>query len=153
MIELLCLEHHNSELFSFLDPQCVSKLREHRAANVPLWTFGDTIEGKLRSVSVWNGPPFSFAWTAKPTVDRSAGWSHYGSFTCADSLIEVSAITLVRHYFVQGYPCALDLVPWIRPADPTLQRLRYIRGYGGKSVDSPEWLKCKRSFSNGLRIY
>lgn len=147
VISQLALAGHDSELFSFLDPAYVEQLTKHPAASRPLWTFGTVTDpGALRSVSTWNTSPGCFAFTRKPVVENRDGkFLNFRGFVTNDQVIAVEALILIRHLFVQGYTCGLDLRPWIStPADRALERLPYIRSYAGKSPESPEWqtLQC-----------
>ena len=143
MITEIGLDGHDSELFSFLPEAYKEQLRKHPAANVPLWTFGDTTkDGALRSVPMWNGFPGCLAWTEKPHVEPcndSDKFVSYRGFVCRCNLVQVAALALVRHYYSQGYSVALDDELWLTACDPQLTRLSYIRGWGGKSTGSPEW--------------
>lgn len=136
------IDGHDSELFSFLPEEYKNQLRNHPSANVPLWTFGDvTKDRELRSVPMWNGAG-CFAWTKKPHVTPCNGsdrYVNYRGFVCDDELIQVNALSLVRHYFAQGDSVNLDDASWLIPCDRRLERLSYIRGWDGKSTDSPEW--------------
>lgn len=141
VIDGLCLEGHDSELFSFLDPAYIEQLTKHPAANVPLWSFGRVDEGRLRGVPMWNTSPGCYAWMGKPVVQAcDDGFTNYRGMVTKDGIIQLTALTLVRYLFVQGYTCALDDRHWIAAsADPGLERLPYIRGYGGKSKQSSSW--------------
>lgn len=143
MIDRIGLDGHDSELFSFLPEAYKEQLQKHPSANVPLWTFGDTTkDGALRSVPMWNGRPGCFAWTEKPHItpcSDSDRYVNYRGFVCDNELIQVAALALVRYYYVQAYSVALDDQMWLTACDPTLTRLSFIRGWGGKSTASPEW--------------
>jgi hypothetical protein len=142
VIDRLGLEGHDSELFSFLEAERVEELRSHPSASTPLWTFGSVVPETvglgttaLMSVPSWNSRPGCLAWTERPDVERCephngkpSEWHRYRGFTTNEPLIQVNALVLVRHFFVQGYTCALDDRPWIpKPADPGLDRLTFIR--------------------------
>lgn len=155
MITDLNLAGHDSELFSFLDPAFVEQLQQHPAANVPLWTFGtvertpgvDILVEKLRSVSMWNTIPGCWAFRAIPPLKGEGNWLNYRGLTTNDQLIQVAALVLVRHFFVQGYTCALDDVAWImQRADPGLDRLLFIRGRCGCSTASPDWMPRQAAY-------
>lgn len=147
MIENLTLAGHDSELFSFLNPAYVAQLQQHPAADVPLWTFGSARNEQLDSVSMWNTSPGCWAWRKIPPARRDGDWWHYRGLTTHSDLVQVAALVLVRHLFVQGYTCALDDQAWIhRAADRRLERLRYIRGWGGCSVASPEWMGMQAEY-------
>lgn len=144
LIERLSLDGHDSELFSFLEPQLVDELRSHPSASTPLWTFGSIYDLEmdppipvLESVSTWNTRPSCLAFTERPDVDpcepyngKPSEWHRYRGFTTNEPLIQITALALVRYFFVQGYTCALDDRPWIpKPADPRLERLPFIRNW------------------------
>lgn len=134
-VSSLSLAGHDSELFSFLDRQYIDELVRHPQAKTELWTFGDTTGDEvLRSISSWNTSPMCWAWTDKPTVTVDSEnaarrvWSNYRGLTTCKSLLQVEALTLIRHLFCQGYTCALNDRSWIvEPADRQLHRLRFIR--------------------------
>lgn len=145
----LCLAGHDSELYSFLDSAFVEQLRRHPSAEVPLWTFGTLEDERLASVPMWNryAAASCLAWTSVPAARREGKWWNYGGLTTDDDLYQVHAIVLIRHLFVQGYTCGLDDRWWIdMPADLTLERLPYIRGYAGKSTESPEWMDLQAKY-------
>jgi hypothetical protein len=143
VIDRLGLEGHDSELFSFLEADRVEELRSHPSAEMPLWTFGRPVPESvgfgntaLCSVTYWNSRPSCLAFTERPEVvqcepgpsGKPSTFHRYRGFTTDDPLIQVTALVLVRYFFVQGYTCALDDRQWIRtPADPGLDRLTFIR--------------------------
>lgn len=146
VIKTLSLEGHDSELFSFLEPGFKEQLRGHEAASMPLWTFGRVHEGALSSVPMWNGIGGGFVWTKEPAITQNGnGWYSHRGYVSDGPLIRADSLTLVRMYFSNGHVCLLDDKLWVTPADPLLERLRYIRGYGEASSESPEWavLECE----------
>lgn len=144
------LTGHDSELFSFLDKAYVEQLQSHTHADVPLWTFGTLNQHsqQLISVTMWNGEPGCFCWSVFPAFNRDEyGWATHNGFTTKDDIISVRALDLVRYFFVHGYTASLNRSRWIsEPGDRTLERLRYIRGYGGFSTNMPEWDVMKAEF-------
>lgn len=149
VVEKLSIEGHGSELFSFLDEATRARLESHRGARVLLWSFGRISRDALASVPMWNSRVSCLAWRNKPMITKAEGerWASYRGFVTDDPLCQVPALTLVRLLFGNGYTCSLDDGPWIRdPADPQLRRLRYIRGYGHHSTQSPEWPALRESY-------
>lgn len=143
----LALAGHDSEAFSFLGADYIEQLTGHSAARVPLWTVGSQADGKLTSASMWNGIG-CLAWTAEPNYEREAGgWIRLGSFVSRDEMLTVEALVLLRLLFGSGYRCTLNGWHWIdQPADPTLERLAFVRGYGGRSTDDPDWAILKAQY-------
>jgi hypothetical protein len=150
IIESLSLEGHDSELFSFLDLEYIEVLRNHSLSDMVLWSFGSmNSTNQLTSVPMWNTDMMCFAWTRCPNVNRDAksGFANYRGYVTKDPLLEVRALVLLRHLFCNSYNCVLDDQFWIKDrADPTLERLRYIRSWGDSSINSQEWTVLKKTY-------
>jgi hypothetical protein len=149
VIAKLAIEGHDSELFSFLTDAERERLMSHRGANVLLWSFANECNGVLQSVPMWHRGAGCFAWRSRPQVIKAEGekWSSYRGLVCCEPLCLVPALLLVRILFSGGYRCTLDHANWItEPADRELRRLRYIRGYGDHSTESPEWPALRESY-------
>lgn len=151
-IARLGLEGHDSELFSFLDPEMTQELKSHPSASSALWTLGyvctmpDTGLQALSGVTSWNihGDIFpvttALAFSSKPEL-RSSDSSRFHSwrgYTTDDPLICVEALTLVRYIATQGITAQLNGIDWIRqPMDWSCDRLKFIRD------DWSRWKHCE----------
>lgn len=149
IIKAIALEGHDSELYGCLTEDQCHWLESHPAANQALWTFGGVESSRLFSICQWNGDPGCFALLERPDVTETGdGFIHWGSFVCRAHVICISALAFVRYEFMQFYASvALNNWMWIRhPADPHLHRLAYVRGYGGKSTDDPQWQQLRDGY-------
>ena len=146
----LALKGHDSQISTFLNPDYMEQLVKHPKAKYPLWTLGDLHDGMLRSVPMWNGNPGCFAWTYQPPIQQcedSDKFVSYRGFVTDSSLFQVEALVLIGHYFDHSYTVALNDQRWIdNRADPSLERLRFIRGMFGESTDSPEWMVLQAGY-------
>lgn len=146
----LALKGHDSQLSTFLHEDYMEQLAKHPNAKVPLWTLGTLRDGMLRTVPMWNGSPGCFAWTYQPNIQKcedSKDFVRYRGFVCNSELFQVESLVLIEHYFNQSFTAALNDISWIASrADPSLERLRYIRGYFGNSTDSPDWMTLQADY-------
>jgi hypothetical protein len=168
MITRLGLEGHDSELFSFLDPEMVQQLRKHPSASSSLWTFGCLClepSDALSSICSWNIYNDLFpvctglVFTAEPGLrsTESNRFHSWRNFTTSDPLVCVDALTVVRYIATQGITAQLDGGDWIRqPMDWPCDRLKFIRDEWSKWKHCPDfesesqwqqaWLEIKHDF-------
>ena len=93
-----------------------------------LFTFGRVDEnGRLVSVTYWNGPGCLFFSSPLVCLPDENGWLNYRGFTTKDSLICVPAEIAIRHLFVQGYQAGLDDYLWTGQHNLSLDLCYFIR--------------------------